>query len=115
LFFGTALCANCHHVLDNGFGGNGYGMTDESHNIGLDIEDKDLGVGGVTKNGIERGAFMMPVLLNIELTAPYMHDGRFKTLDEVVEHYNSEIKPNPNLSHKLRGPNGQPVRLNLND
>jgi hypothetical protein len=50
---------------------------------------------------------------NIELTAPYMHDGRFATLEEVVEFYNSGVVNNPNLSPPLRGPNGQPLRLNL--
>lgn len=42
-----------------------------------------------------------------------MHDGRFKTLDEVVEHYNSGVKAHPNLDNALKQPNGQPIRLNL--
>jgi len=42
-----------------------------------------------------------------------MHDGRFATLIEVVEHYNSGVKPHPNLDPRLRGPNNQPRRLNL--
>ena len=46
---------------------------------------------------------MIPALLNVEFTAPYMHDGRFKTLEEVVEHYNSGIKDTPNLDPILRG------------
>ena len=44
---------------------------------------------------------MVPVLLNVEHTAPYMHDGRFKTLEEVVEHYNSGIQSHPNLDPML--------------
>jgi cytochrome c peroxidase len=43
-------------------------------------------------------------LRNVEFTAPYMHDGRFKTLDEVVEHYSKGIKQHPNLDGRLRGP-----------
>jgi cytochrome c peroxidase len=58
------------------------------------------------------GAFMMPVLLNVENTAPYMHDGRFKTLEEVVEHYNSGIKDNANLDLMLRT-GREPIKLNL--
>ncbi len=101
LFFGKAKCSLCHHIVPD-FSNNGYGVTDESHNIGLDIVNKDRGVGAITGLPQDEGAFMMPVLLNVELTAPYMHDGRFKTLEEVVEHYNSEIKNNPNLDHLLR-------------
>lgn len=113
LFFGKAKCSNCHHIDGNTGGtGNGYGFTDDSHNIGLDLNDTDLGVGAVTNNAEQNGQFMMPVLLNIEHTAPYMHDGRFATLEEVVEHYNSGIKANPNLDFQLME-NGQPQRLNL--
>jgi len=50
----------------------------------------------------------------VELTAPYMHDGRFQTLEEVVEHYSSGVKNHPNLSPQLRLPNGQPRQANLN-
>lgn len=119
LFFGKALCASCHHIdagFNNGpgFGGGGYGFTDESHNIGLDAVDADKGVGNVSKNSKDMGAFMMPVLLNVENTAPYMHDGRFKTLEEVVEHYNNGIKNNPNLDIVLRS-GGMPVKLNLSN
>jgi cytochrome c peroxidase len=44
----------------------------------------------------------VPVLLNVEYTAPYMHDGRFKTLEEVVEHYSTGVKNHPNLPAVLR-------------
>lgn len=47
-------------------------------------------------------------------TAPYMHDGRFSTLEEVIEHYNSGVQDNPNLSPPLRLPGGGIRRLNLN-
>lgn len=119
LFFGKALCSNCHHIDGSnnfsgpgGMGGGGYGFTDESHNIGLDSIVIDKGVGKITNNARDMGAFMMPVLLNVENTAPYMHDGRFKTLEEVVEHYNSGIKDNSNLDFKLRA-GSEPVKLNL--
>lgn len=122
LFMGSAGCSNCHHIDPNSnFGGNsnGYGMTNENHNIGLDLTNDDPGVYAVTKQQQDKGTFMMPVLLNIEHTAPYMHDGRFNTLEEVVEHYNSKVQNNPNLDFRLRemNPNGQmvPKKLNLND
>jgi cytochrome c peroxidase len=117
LFFGKAKCANCHRIKSStntiGFpggpptGNNGYGNTEGpietvSFNIGLDNAYTDNGVGNITKASTDNGKFVIPVLLNVEYTAPYMHDGRFKTLEEVVEHYNSGIKNHPNLDAKLR-------------
>ena len=106
LFFGKAKCSECHHVDPNamGGGGNGYGITDESHNIGLDYKSNDGGCGDITMNNknAKHGEFMMPVLLNIELTAPYMHDGRLATLEDVVEHYNSKVVLSPNLDWRLK-------------
>lgn len=113
IFLNKGQCSNCHHIENenniffpggdtlNGSGG-GYGRTNESHNIGLDMVYADNGVGAVSKNSFENGSFMIPVLLNVEFTAPYMHDGRFKTLEDVVEHYNSGIKNHPNLDFRLR-------------
>ncbi len=59
------------------------------------------------------GAFKIPTLRNISLTAPYMHDGRFATLPQVIEHYNSGVKNHPNLSSQLKDANGNPQQLNL--
>jgi cytochrome c peroxidase len=121
IFFSKGQCFQCHHVAGEGnFPGtpppSGYGNADFSHNIGLDQTYADPGVGGITKNQKDIGAFMLPVLLNIEYTAPYMHDGRFATLEEVVEHYSTEIEPHANLSRFLRqngDVNGAPLRLNF--
>lgn len=74
---------------------------------------EDNGVGAVTGNPNQNGDFKAPCLQNIELTTPYMHDGRFATLAEVVEHYNSGTQNHPNLDNRLEGNNGQPRRLNL--
>lgn len=60
-----------------------------------------------------KGAFKIPTLKNIALTAPYMHDGRFQTLQQVIEHYNSGVKNHPNLSPQLKDINGNPQHLNL--
>ncbi len=62
---------------------------------------------------IFQGRFKTSTLRNIGLTAPYMHDGRFATLEEVVEHYNSGIQAHPTLSAALTDPSGNPVRLNF--
>jgi cytochrome c peroxidase len=60
-----------------------------------------------------RGRFKTSTLRNIELTAPYMHDGRFQTLEQVVEHYNSGIQAHQTLSNALKDGAGNPIRLNL--
>lgn len=100
LFFGKARCGTCHHPQE---GGNTYGNGSISSfaNIGLDLNYSDNGVGILSNNSLLYGVFKIPNLKNVALTAPYMHDGRFNTLEEVVEHYNSGIKANTNLSPKL--------------
>lgn len=57
----------------------------------------DLGRAHVTKNPEDNYKFKVPTLRNIALTAPYMHDGRFATLDEVIEHYSSGIHMSPTI------------------
>ena len=61
----------------------------EFHNNGLDLDPPDEGLAALTGRRLDRGKFRTPTLRNIEYTAPYMHDGRFQTLEEVVEHYDS--------------------------
>ncbi len=89
---------------DAGFGSSGNGPKGTANN-GLDINTADA--------GLRNGQFRIPSLRNIALTGPYMHDGRFKTLEEVVEFYNSGIKLHPNLDKKLIGDDGEPIRMNL--
>jgi len=67
-------------------------------------------------NGLDAGEtviFKSPSLKNVALSRAFMHDGRFATLDQVVEHYNSGIQAGPALDNRLRGPGGAPQRLNL--
>jgi cytochrome c peroxidase len=106
-------CATCHGS-DNFVPGNAI------FNNGLENPYIDKGVGDLTGQPADEGFFKVPSLRNIELTAPYMHDGRFATLEEVVEFYNSGVVNHPNLSPQLRlppGPPGSPPppprRLNL--
>lgn len=84
-------------------------------NNGIDaVSTTDFGAGETFPNNPNlQGRFKMNTLRNIELTAPYMHDGRFQTLEQVVEHYNSGIQNHATLSAALRAPNGTPVRLNF--
>lgn len=84
-------------------------------NNGLDLVTTDLGAGAVFNNPIFESRFKTTSLRNIDLTAPYMHDGRFATLEEVVEHYNSGIQAHPTLSPALIDNDGNPIRLNFTE
>ncbi len=83
LFQGKGRCVLCH---------NGPNFTDNKfHNIGVPQvgpNKEDLGRYTVTKREADRGAFKTPTLRSIALTAPYMHTGGFKSLEEVIEFYN---------------------------
>jgi cytochrome c peroxidase len=105
IFTGRGNCDSCHTT--DAF------VAQEATNNGLDVTTTDAGLGGMTGNVADEGKFKVPSLRNVELTGPYMHNGRFATLSEVVEFYNSGVQPHPNLDPRLRGPNGQPRRLNL--
>ncbi|WP_276133076.1 cytochrome-c peroxidase [Polluticoccus soli] len=95
LFTGKAMCNNCH--LTNTL------FTDrEIKNNGLDENPKDPGLMKFTGNAADRGKFKVPTLRNIGVTAPYMHDSRFATLEEVVDFYSSKVKQNsPNLDEHM--------------
>lgn len=97
VFQGKARCIICHsgfNFTDNGF-----------HNIGIKGSD-DPGRFGVRKVAILKGAFKTPTLRDVALTAPYMHNGVYQTLEEVIEHYNRGGDTTENLS-----PNMEPLRL----
>lgn len=107
IFFNPQLssCAGCH-------GTETFSAT-RAENNGLDLMVNDRGVGAVINNRNLEGAFKVGSLRNIALTAPYMHDGRFTTLEQVVEHYSTGVKASPTLSPMLRVPGGSPRNLNL--
>jgi len=73
-----------------------------SKNIGLDLEYADNGVGEFFDNRAKDGQFSVPSLINIQHTAPYMHDGRYQTLEQVINFYSDSIKPHRNLDGFLR-------------
>lgn len=80
-------CFHCHGSDKNPL------WTDNIfHNNGLDESFTDLGLGAVTGDPADNGKFKSPSLRNLEFTAPYMHDGRFATLDEVINHYSDGLK-----------------------
>ena len=70
-------------------------------NDGLDMQYLDPGLGGLTMNAADNGKFKVPSLRNVMLTAPYMHDGRFATIEEVIGHYSDGVQAHPNLDMRL--------------
>jgi cytochrome c peroxidase len=103
-FTDKGSCTACHV---------GPNLADEQyHNIGVGMKaDKpDLGRFEVTKQEKDKGAFKTPTIRNVALSAPYMHDGSQKTLEEVVEFYAKGGHPNPTLDAKLK-----PLKLSEQD
>lgn len=96
IFFKKTACDSCHL---------GFNFTDGSYvniGIGMDQPKPDLGRYVVSKREEDKGAFKTPTLREIEHTGPYMHDGRFKTLEEVIEHYDKGGIKNPQLDDRLK-------------
>ena len=97
LFFSDkGSCSACHV---------GPNLSDELyHNlgVGMDVDDPDLGRYVVTGEEKDKGAFKTPTIRNVEFSAPYMHDGSQKTLEEVVEWYAKGGHPNPWLDEKIK-------------
>ncbi|MFT4662029.1 MAG: cytochrome c peroxidase [Patiriisocius sp.] len=84
-----ADCAHCH---------SGFNFQNNQYmNNGLDAVFQDMGFGAFTGNLADIGKFKVPTLRNIALTPPYMHDGRFETLEEVLDHYNEGIQDSPTV------------------
>lgn len=81
-----------------------------SSNNGLDLTYTDQGVGSITQDEPDMGKFKVPPLRNVAITAPYMHDGRFATLEEVIDHYSFGVQHHPNLGYELKTDDGIPNR-----
>jgi cytochrome c peroxidase len=100
LFEGKAKCSVCH---------TGYNFTDDGfHNIGLPEKVEDPGRYKLLKIPVLKGAFKTPTLRDIGLTAPYMHNGVYDTLEEVIDHYSAGGRSTKNLSPNMS-------KLNLNN
>ncbi len=92
LFAGKAKCATCHFIpLTNGTVPPNFDRS-ESEILGVPNRNKkldgDLGKFVITQAAIHKNSFKTPTIRNIELTAPYMHNGVYKTLEEVIDFYN---------------------------
>jgi cytochrome c peroxidase len=95
IFERSGECSECH---------NGYNLTNEkfaSLGIGPDQKPPDLGRGEITGKHGDDGKFKVPTLREVANTGPYMHDGRFKTLDEVLEFYRKGGRPGPHLDSRI--------------
>lgn len=90
-------CFHCHGSQNNPL------WTDNLfHNNGLDSEFTDLGLGAVTGDSNDNGKFKSPSLRNLAFTAPYMHDGRFTTLEEVIHHYSEGLQNSPTIDPLMK-------------
>ncbi len=99
IFRGRGRCDQCHSTSAH--------VSDNVHNNGLDVSTAgDQGAGNQR--------FKSPSLRNVEVGGPFMHDGRFATLEDVVDFYSDGVQANPNLSNRLRNQDDTPRRLNLN-
>lgn len=87
-------CASCH---------SGELFTNQEYrNNGLDTAFADEGRARITETVADLGKFKVPSLRNVALTHPYMHDGRFQTLEEVLDHYSNGVKSSPTLASELQ-------------
>ncbi|WP_299162608.1 cytochrome c peroxidase [uncultured Tenacibaculum sp.] len=103
-------CFHCH-----GSNNNPLWTDNQFHNNGLDATFTDLGFGKVTGDPNDNGKFRTPSLRNLKFTAPYMHDGRFTTLEEVINHYSTGLKPSPTVDPLMKKVNQGGVNLTSKD
>ena len=90
-------CFHCHGSNNNPL------WTDNIfHNNGLDAILTDIGLGEVTGDPADNGKFKTPSLRNLAFTAPYMHDGRFLTIDEVINHYSEGLQNSPTIDPLMK-------------
>ncbi len=125
LFFGprtnengdTANCAGCH--ISEAFVGPvaaGPQGTTTATNNGLDAQSTDdLGIFETTNNANDIGKFKAPSLINIAARPPYMHDGRFENLEQVIDFYSTDIQNHENLRAPLQGSNGESFQFNFTE
>jgi cytochrome c peroxidase len=108
LFQKTLYCGQCHNGKDFDGAGSSFGWGDDNNlnfssaNVGLDKNYQDDGFGLKANDEFSRGVFKVPSLRNVALTGPYMHDGRFKTLEDVINHYSDGVQNHPNLDSRIR-------------
>ena len=119
LFFGKALCNQCHSFptfAAPDFVGGTYGKTistTTANSKGIDTDRKGMANNGLSGLVGNLKRVKIPTLRNIEHTGPYMHDGRFITLEEVIEHYDHGVLANTDLDAVLKSKENSPIKLNL--
>jgi cytochrome c peroxidase len=103
-------CFHCHGNANNPL------WTDNIfHNNGLDASFSDLGLGKITGDPADNGKFKTPSLRNLQFTAPYMHDGRFQTLDQVINHYSEGLVKSSTIDPLMKAVNNGGVHLSENE
>lgn len=103
-------CFHCH-----GDGNNPLWTDNIFHNNGLDATFSDLGLGGVNGNPNDNGLFKTPSLRNLSYSAPFMHDGRFATIDEVIEHYSTGLVNSPTIDPLMKNVDDGGAHMNPMD
>ena len=103
-------CFHCH-----GSDNNPLWTDNKFHNNGLDATFSDLGLGAVTGDTNDMGKFKSPSIRNLAFTAPYMHDGRFTTLEEVITHYSEGLQQSATIDPLMKKVNQGGVRLTPNE
>lgn len=99
-------CFHCHGSPNNPL------WTDNMfHNNGLDSSFTDLGLGGVSGDPSDNGKFKSPSIRNLAYTAPFMHDGRFETIDEVINHYSEGLQNSSTIDPLMKKINQGGVQL----
>lgn len=103
-------CFHCH-----GSDSNPLWTDNKFRNNGLDEVFTDLGLGKVTGDPNDNGKFRTPSIRNLAFTAPYMHDGRFATLEEVINHYSEGLKASPTVDPLMKKVSEGGVKLSDKD
>ena len=94
---GMGNCLHCHTTDAHALGTNG-GFA----NNGIDRgSSEDHGMYGISLDKKDEGRFKVPSLRNLVFTAPYMHDGRFETLEEVLDFYSEDVNAHPAIDHQM--------------
>ena len=86
-----------------------------NNGLDTDADMTDIGREEVTQDVNDKGKFKVTTLRNIEVTPPYMHDGRFQTLEEVIEHYNSGIKTSSTVDPTVLNTQNSGLMLTVQD
>ena len=103
-------CFHCH-----GSDNNPLWTDNKFHNNGLDSTFSDLGLGNVTGDPADNGKFKTPSLRNLAFTAPYMHDGLFETIEEVINHYSEGLQNSTTIDPLMKKVDQGCVQLSLQE